>query len=151
MHELILIEQLPSFTPALARKLIAVLRERTGTEPQAMRPDNGYRVRLLPPRVTLTMGWHRTRSARTWSYNSTLLLDGEQLELPRDLEESVTIWHDPDLRTRPPCATPTSRPSVRRPTRSPLRSKPSTAETASESPDATGPSNSATANRNGRS
>ena len=100
MHGLIPVEQ-QQFMPALARKRVLVLRERTGTEPEVLRLDNGYRIRLVSPRVLLTMDWRRTRSARTWSYNSALQVDGDHVELARDLEEFVALWHDPDLRTRP--------------------------------------------------
>ena len=86
MHELVPVEQ-QQFMPALARKRVSVLRERTGTEPEVLRLDNGYRIRLASPRVLLTMDWRRTRSARTWSYNSALLVDSEYVEIARDLEE----------------------------------------------------------------
>jgi hypothetical protein len=109
MYELIPVgrEQL---MPAPARNRAPVPRERAGTGPEAVRLDNGYRVRLAAPRAVLKMDRRCMRSAPTWSYGSAFLVDGARVELARDLEQFVAIWHNHNLRTRLAGATHYARP-----------------------------------------
>lgn len=83
--------------PKRVRRHVEELMEHIETAPEVTRISGGYRISLTSKRVYLTCDYLRGSRPGTWTYNSTLTVDGTRHPLAKSLLDFVTIWNDPDI------------------------------------------------------